>query len=100
MGRGTSLSFPLRRECKYHIFETVGEPEPFEVPPFFVVATRCLVCGDVLPALEVDSFYRASKTDWDRCIAEVRAEADRLNRMVVTLNDRAAGRRRVLKDYG
>lgn len=101
MGRASSsLSLPLRRECKTHVYETITEPMPFEVPPFFVVATKCLVCDDVLPALEVDSFYRATPEDWAICIAAVRREADRLNAMVVILNDRAAGRRKVLRDFG
>lgn len=62
--------------------------------------TRCLVCEDVLPPLEVDSFVRATQEDWARCINAIRSEADRLNAMVVKLNDRAAGRQRVLRDFG
>lgn len=78
----------------------MGEPVSFPEPPFFLVRTRCLVCDDVLSPLEVDSFVRATPADWETCIRAVRSEADRLNALVVTLNDRAAGRRTVLRDFG
>lgn len=97
MGRATSLSLPLRRQCRNHIFETQTEPIPFEVDPGFVVPVKCLVCGDVLPPLEVNSFCRATDADWQVCINEVREEADRLNRLVVTLQDRRYGRRQALR---
>lgn len=99
MGRATIFNLPLRRACRNHVFETITEPEPvdFGSGPDFVVATKCLVCGDALPPLEVGSFVRATDADWWTCTSEVRHEADRLNRLVVTLNDRRAGRRQVLR---
>lgn len=73
---------------------------PMEVPPFFMVATRCMVCEDTLAAIEVDSFVRATQDDWERCIAAVRVEAHRLNGLVVSLRDRAKGKKTVLRDFG
>lgn len=100
MGRATALGLPLRRQCRFHIFETITDPIPFEMEPWWVVATRCLVCGDALPALEVNSFVRANAFDWAACMGEVAEAADHYTTLMTTLAQRAQGIRPVLRDFG
>ena len=77
----TPEGIPLRASCRGHLFEIGSTSEMTWNDEVHVMQTSmCLVCGDTLPALDADFFYReATDIDIKSCVAEVSAEADRLS---------------------
>lgn len=85
-----SDGLPARRTCINHIFITFTDPQPVDYGCGYLQAARCVVCGDVTPAIDADFWrIRATQGDVVDCMGSVHEVIDWMQAHVMPELERA-----------
>jgi hypothetical protein len=92
---------PLYLDCGEHILETYSDAQPITYGSGWVQNMKCLICGRVTAALDVDAFWELADQAWlVNRIEWVEEVLRRSQQALGRLRQRAEGKREEMVDFG